>query len=665
MQIGPFHGRAEGSRVPMARRLSRNVLKRCSETVLRDRETLGELLRDPRTLHLIVHDYRLTQEVLLDPVAIARVVQEPNFLVTLADSEHLLDYLRRHQHLLNCLLDDYELIAMIARDPRFMEHLLRDQTSLTTLLDDQRTLDLFARSNSRMVRLARGNQQLREALLSVPESLDWIARDDRVLRSMLDQPVTLDRILQSDRARARIRASRDFLDQLVDDPGFIAELFLDSKIVRKLLNNRMLLRGILQDESIQTAFLECMPTTPTAPLPDSPARGIQPESDAQVSLADLLRSPEIAITFSQDDDLLGCLLENAELCRRIAEHPILLRTLAQMDEPSGPAETPDRVTTIDRSDPHANPESAQDGEGFVFSFQADEATRARRELARYWNEFLPFLAPTHTAFLTRFQHALNQLESRDQISDTLVQILIDDGEVHLRGGSFRLLAGSKLPDLLYQVLVAGRYRFDANTDTPRILDCGAQAGLATYGFKLQYPNARITAVEPAPNLRQIARANLEAAGHNDIEHLAYALATERGSLPFVLSEGGNHGGALAEIGSRISSTGKTLSVLGLRLSDLLRDPVDYLKLDVAGAEVDILIDAEPELANVKQLFVEVHDGADDFQEGLARLFSVLKRSGFATRVVPPVGPSRLCCDGVASSSPRACEVFGVSARRID
>lgn len=133
----------------------------------------------------------------------------------------------------------------------------------------------------------------------------------------------------------------------------------------------------------------------------------------------------------------------------------------------------------------------------------------------------------------------------------------------------------------------------------------------------------------------------------------------------MLPEGGNHGGALAEIGSRISSTDKMLSVRGRRLSDLLRDPVDYLKLDVAGAEVDILIDAEPELANVKQLFVEVHDGADDFPEGLARLFSVLKRSGFATRVVPPAGPSRLCCDGVASSSPRACEVFCVSARRID
>ena len=705
MQIGASYDRPKSSRIPKPRRLSHQVLKRCSEAVLRDPETLGKLLLDPRSLQLILHESSLARKLLLDPEAIERVARDPNFLVTLSESEHLLDYLRRHPHLLDRLMDDRELIAMVAQDTRFIEHLLRDQISLATLLDDERTLHLFARSKSRMVRLAvhrdfakllseepvafarlieypplqeflathapllaanarsaRGSRHLREALLNDPENLERLASDDRILRSILAQPVSLDRILQSDRARTRMLESRKFLDQLIDDPGFIAELFLDPRVVRKLLNNRMLLRGLLQDESIQTALLECMPTASPSPLSAPAPSTIPAEPEDPISLGGLLRSPEIASVFTADDDLVGCLLENAELCQQIAAHPILLRTLDEMGGHPRVSLPAQDSHAIESAPSDLIPVGARDRDEFVFSFDVDEPTRARRELTRYWNEFLPHLDPGHSDFLTRFQRALNQLVSREQISDTLVQVLNDDGEVHLRGASLSLLAGSKLPDLLYQVLVAGRYRFEATTDSPRILDCGAQAGLATYGFKLQYPNARITTVEPAPSLRQASRANLKAAGHDDVEHLAYALATERGPLPFLLPKDANHGGVLVHAESSLASSGKTLSVRGRRLSDLLRDPVDFLKLDVAGAEVDILTDAEPELGNVKQLFVEVHDRTDDFPDRLARLFSILTRSGFTTRVVAPVGPTHLIGGGTTSGS---SEVFGVSARRLD
>ena len=86
---------------------------------------------------------------------------------------------------------------------------------------------------------------------------------------------------------------------------------------------------------------------------------------------------------------------------------------------------------------------------------------------------------------------------------------------------------------------------------------------------------------------------------------------------------------------------------------------------MAGAEVDLLLDAGSELVNVKQLFVEVHERAEDFPQRLAQWFSVLKRCDFETRVIPPLGPSHLACDGAASTSRSTCEVFGVSALRTD
>ncbi len=703
MQKASFRDRSDRKqslRDPTPRRLSRRVLKRCSEAVLRDPETLGHVLRDERSLHMIRHESRLAGQILLDPQSIARVVQDADFLVTLADSEHLLDYLRRHQHLLNRLFDDDELITRVSEHPRFVDLLLRDQATLCTLLDDERTLEAFTRSEARMTRLAgsralaqlladqpeifarlleipalqeyvasypplleassraeRGGHQLRETLLNSPENLERIATDDRTLRKLLEHNHTLDRILLSDRARVRMRTSPGFLDQLIDDPGFVAELFLDPRVVKKLMSNRMLLRGLLQEESIQTAFLECMPTAPTsteAPPTPAPAPA-DPESP--ISLHELLQSPEIVHVFTEDDDLLGCLLQNRALCLRIAEHPVLLRTLDEIHEQDEPAAPPPRTTADDTSTRHI--------ESRALSTETGEPALARQELTRYWNEFIPHLAPDHEPFLTRFQQALGQLETREQIPDTLVQILCDDGDVHLRNGVMSLHAGSKLPEFLYQVLVARRYAFEAETEAPRILDCGAQAGLTTYFFKTLYPRARITAVEPAPNLRQAARLNLKGSGHADIEHLAYALASERGSLPFVLSGDGSGTGALAPIATHEAPAGKTINVRVRPLSDLLRDPVDYLKLDVAGAEVEILASAEPELTNVKQLFVEVHERGDDFPERLAQLFAILKRSGFETRVIAPVGPTPALCGRRPPTGPDDGEVFGVWGCRID
>ncbi|MCP5039746.1 MAG: FkbM family methyltransferase [bacterium] len=668
--------------------LSQRVLRRAREAVLRDPETLGELLRDERTLKLILHESRIANRILTDPRSIARVVGEADFLATLADSDSLLDYLRRHQHLLSRLLDDGELIAKIAEDPRLKEYLLRDQSTLAVLLDDERASTLFASDKERLsritdgddfaellmndpdalsrvisqpplretlashpalleatIRSTRGGLKLREALLSDPESLERIATDDRTLRKLIEHTHTLDRILLSDRARVRMRSSRRFLDQLIDDPGFIAELFLDARVVKKLMSNRMLLRGLLQEEDVQTAVLECMPSAPATPNETEPSGAAGDES---ASLVDLLQSPEIARVFSEDEELLGGLLANPALRERIVAHPLLRETQASG---ATPTRANDRVREI--ALPAVLP----------LGTTRDEATLARMELARYWNEFVPHLDPRHRDTEARFEHALGRLESRDQIPDTLEQILGEDGEVHLCEGVFNLLPGSRLPELLYQVLVAERYAFTAATEAPRILDCGSQAGLATFGWKRLYPNARITTVEPAPALRQAARANLKSMGHDDIEHLAHAISPERTSLPFLLGSDGR-GGKLIPVAASEPVSGKCINVRARPLSDLLRDPVDLLKLDIAGAEAGVLENAEAELANVRQLFVEVHDCGDDFGARIARLFAVLKRSGFETSVKPRLGPIRPNRDGQSVSSSFSREAFGIAARRL-
>jgi hypothetical protein len=54
-----------------------------------------------------------------------------------------------------------------------------------------------------------------------------------------------------------------------------------------------------------------------------------------------------------------------------------------------------------------------------------------------------------------------------------------------------------------------------------------------------------------------------------------------------------------------------VSLPSIRLRDYLTGPVDMLKMDIEGAEVDVLLDCKDRLHLVKNLFVEFHGKAND------------------------------------------------------
>src|SRR3954471_24828978 len=55
----------------------------------------------------------------------------------------------------------------------------------------------------------------------------------------------------------------------------------------------------------------------------------------------------------------------------------------------------------------------------------------------------------------------------------------------------------------HDIFVDGALEYRAGSTAPRILDCGANVGLASLFFKRGYPSARITAYEADPALFRI------------------------------------------------------------------------------------------------------------------------------------------------------------------
>jgi FkbM family methyltransferase len=236
-----------------------------------------------------------------------------------------------------------------------------------------------------------------------------------------------------------------------------------------------------------------------------------------------------------------------------------------------------------------------------------------------------------------------------------------EGEITLGPYSIRY------PDLLTlcpqwrDIFIDRSLAFRSSRRDPRILDCGANVGLASLFFKAEYPEARITAFEADPVIARMLAANLQSNGAADIEVVHAAVWTDSGTLRF--HPDGANGGAVAS--TPPATTKPAIDVPALRLRDVLDDEcVDLLKLDIEGAEADVIDDCAEQLHRVAALHVEVHE-FDPVQRRSTRLFARLERLGFRCTVthVTPVPDGTSAGGPFPQRSPRY--VLAAAAWRTD
>jgi FkbM family methyltransferase len=177
---------------------------------------------------------------------------------------------------------------------------------------------------------------------------------------------------------------------------------------------------------------------------------------------------------------------------------------------------------------------------------------------------------------------------------------------------------------LKEIFVDDIYKFKCEHESPYIVDCGANIGLSVIYFKRLFPKAEIVAFEPDVTIFQMLKANLRQFDCTNVDTRNEAVWKEATTLKF--SANGGLGGQLVDESGQTVTTNITETQTA-RLKDYLKRPVDFLKMDIEGAEVVVLQDCAEELKNVNNLFVEYHSEPNSNQE-LHTLLMLLQNAGF-------------------------------------
>ncbi len=183
------------------------------------------------------------------------------------------------------------------------------------------------------------------------------------------------------------------------------------------------------------------------------------------------------------------------------------------------------------------------------------------------------------------------------------------------------------------------YKFITEKKQPCIIDVGSGVGISTLYFKSLYPQAKLLCFEPDPNAFSCLRENIIENHLEDIQLFRRAITANDGMLSLFGQSfshlADNRSNSTIEVWGCQCKENDVIQVEADKLSNYISDTVDFLKLDAAGCEEQILVELEAEgkLPLIREMAVEMYQATriKPFNS-LPRIFSLLKQNDFEVTV---------------------------------
>jgi len=144
---------------------------------------------------------------------------------------------------------------------------------------------------------------------------------------------------------------------------------------------------------------------------------------------------------------------------------------------------------------------------------------------------------------------------------------------------------------------------------PHIIDLGSEIGLSVTYFKSMYPNARIMAFEPDPASYELLTKNIRNNIMKKVTTYNVAPANKVGLMSFYIDPSVEGSLTMSLFEKRQK---KRIAVKVDRLSHYIKQRVDLLKMDIEGAEFDVLSDLShsKKISLIDSMMMEYHHHID-------------------------------------------------------
>lgn len=232
------------------------------------------------------------------------------------------------------------------------------------------------------------------------------------------------------------------------------------------------------------------------------------------------------------------------------------------------------------------------------------------------------------------RHDISLVEKGRLLLSFFLMKLGGGNTLHFLGYVIHTSSRANCLGILKEIFLKGEYAFMSTTKTPRIIDAGGNVGLATFFFKRYFPKARITVFEAAPQNFKLLQKNIEQNHLADTTLILGMLGkTENTEYTFYYNAGnpGSSTGISEVARSKTRGIFTEERVPAILLSAYVTEEVDLLKMDVEGAEGEILEDLENTgaLARIRQIVMEFHYNESNPKNRLVDVLNLFERNGFS------------------------------------
>ncbi|MBI5003040.1 FkbM family methyltransferase [Candidatus Woesearchaeota archaeon] len=184
--------------------------------------------------------------------------------------------------------------------------------------------------------------------------------------------------------------------------------------------------------------------------------------------------------------------------------------------------------------------------------------------------------------------------------------------------------------LFYEIFVKKEYHFTTKKEAPYIIDCGSNIGMSILFFKKQYPHAKIFGFEPDTAAFTILQKNVQENNWDSVTVHNLALSNVKGTTSFY-SDAEGKGNLAMSIIKRTEDNKmhvKEIPVATDKLSSYITAPVDFLKLDVEGAEILVLedLDETGKISLIHEMFIEYHYSEKNPKNKLSTILALLEKN---------------------------------------